>query len=217
MKKMEEKNIKIKQIKLQNNVIDCYKNLKNDKEKSLFLLKIFKFLVENEEIMTKNSLIEGMFLGIKPSLKITEVNSNWGGKRYNAGNKINKDINQDENQLDNQDDNQVQNQVPYKYKDISIKNKDNNNMQDENKNNFERYSKPILNTDDFREWTFWMDRTENCEFRKWVKDNNIPVELIRQKIEEVIEYYNRPENNTHDFIGSFKKFILKAINGGSQC
>lgn len=215
-----EKMNKIKQIKIQNNIIDCYKNLKNDKEKSLFLLKIFKFLIENEEIITKNPLIEGMFLGIKPSLKITEVNSNWGGKRDNAGNKINKSINQDDRQLENQLGNQVKNQVPYKYKDISIKNKDNNNinnMQDENKNNFEKYPKPILNTDDFREWTFWMDRTENCEFRQWVKDNNIPVELIRQKIEEVIEYYNRQENKTHDFIGSFKKFILKAINGGSRC
>ena len=103
--------MKQKQIILQNNIIDIYqKVLKNDKEKSLFLLKIFKFLLENEENFEVNDKINGIFLAIKPSLKIKEFNTNWGGKREGSGRKINgsdnSSFNQDENQLENQDENQ---------------------------------------------------------------------------------------------------------------
>lgn len=131
--------MKQKQIILQNNIIDIYqKVLKNDKEKSLFLLKIFKFLLENEENFETNDKINGIFLAIKPSLKIKEFNTNWGGKREGSGRKINgsdnssfnQDENQDDNQLDNQDDNQ---DFSSSFKDIKNKsNKDNKDIKKEN-------------------------------------------------------------------------------------
>lgn len=131
--------MKQKQIILQNNIIDIYqKVLKNDKEKSLFLLKIFKFLLENEENFKANDKINGIFLAIKPSLKIKEFNTNWGGKREGSGRKINgsdnSSFNQDENQLDNQDENQDGNQdFSSSFKDIKNKsNKDNKDIKKEN-------------------------------------------------------------------------------------
>ena len=129
--------MKQKQIILQNNIIDIYqKVLKNDKEKSQFLLKIFKFLLENEENFKANDKINGIFLAIKPSLKIREFDTNWGGKREGSGRKINGSdnlsINQDENQLDNQLKNQDDNQdFSSSFKDIKNKsNKDNKDNKD---------------------------------------------------------------------------------------
>ena len=129
--------MKQKQIILQNNIIDIYqKVLKNDKEKSLFLLKIFKFLLENEENFEANDKINGIFLAIKPSLKIKEFNINWGGKREGSGRKINgsnnSSFNQDENQLDNQLENQDDNQdFSSSFKDI--KNKSNKEKKEKEK------------------------------------------------------------------------------------
>lgn len=73
----------MKQIILKNNVIDIYKNLKNDKEKSQFLLKIFKYLIENDDSFEAKEKINFAFMGIKPSLKISESgggNNNPSGK-----------------------------------------------------------------------------------------------------------------------------------------
>ncbi len=95
----------MKQIILKNNVIDIYKNLKNDKEKSQFLLKIFKYLIENDDSFDVKEKINFAFMGIKPSLKISESgggNNNPSGKNQhnvedtltyeNLGQSLNKNI-----------------------------------------------------------------------------------------------------------------------------
>ena len=159
----------MKQFVIKNNVIDIYLKLKNDKEKSNFLLKIFKYLIENENFET-NEKIELAFLGIKPSLKLIE---NWGGDRKN---------NTSQNQVDSklvsscyQDGGQVEINSLISNKDIKnkdIKNKDIKNKDikkeetlENSKNDFvdyqfveEEYKKGEFDFDLSKFWNFWKDK-----------------------------------------------------------
>lgn len=185
--------MKQKQIILQNNIIDIYqKVLKNDKEKSLFLLKIFKFLLENEENFEVNDKINGIFLAIKPSLKIKEFNTNWGGKREGSGRKINgsdnSSFNQDENQLENQDDNQ---DFSSSFKDIKNKsNKDNKDIKEE---------KEKEKLDDFITYEYCKQiyTKANCyefnivKFYNYYKDKGIK----KEQVEHLMNQWDMRENS----------------------
>lgn len=99
MEKMEEKNKEKFHINLQNNVIEIYKTLKNDKEKSQFLLKIFKFLIENDENFEVNDKIKFAFLGIKPSLKL--IKNGGGNNNPNGYNQHNNEVKGEDKVNDN--------------------------------------------------------------------------------------------------------------------
>ena len=114
-------------IKIQENVYSTFLALKSKKRQQEFLEKCFIYAWEGREIETKDKLVSVAFLGVKPSLRISETSSNWGGLRENSGRKYN----QVDNQVDNQDENQVDNQVGIKIKSspfISNKNISNKNI-----------------------------------------------------------------------------------------
>ena len=190
---MRKLKMKQKQIILQNNIIEIYqKVLKNDKEKSLFLLKIFKFLLENEENFETNDKINGIFLAIKPSLKIKEFNTNWGGKREGSGRKINgsdnSSFNQDENQLDNQD-------FSSSFKDI--KNKSNKENK-ENKENKDIKKEEEKEKDDFITYEYCKQiyTKANCyefnivKFFNYYKDKGIK----KEQVEHLMTQWDMKEN-----------------------
>jgi hypothetical protein len=114
-----------KSVRLQENIYNVYKMLKTRKNKQDFLEKCFIFAWENKILETKDASVDIAFTAVKPSLKISETNENWGGHRDNAGRKNN----QVENQDDYQDEIKMKsscNQVSYKdisNKDISNKDK----------------------------------------------------------------------------------------------
>lgn len=89
-----------KYFRIQENIYTVYKQLNSRKKQQEFLEKCFIFAWENRELSTQDSAVNIAFLGVKPSLKITETSSNWGGLRENSGRKFNQDDNQDDNQLE---------------------------------------------------------------------------------------------------------------------
>jgi hypothetical protein len=104
-----------KSIKLQENIYNVYKVLKTRKKQQEFLEKCFVFAWEGKILESKDVSINVAFQAVKPSLKISETQGNWGGSRANAGRKSNQDDFQDEIKMKsscNQDS----------YKDISNKN-----------------------------------------------------------------------------------------------
>ena len=205
--------IKQKQIVLENNIIEIYqKVLKNDKEKSQFLLKIFKFLIENNENFKVNDKLEGIFVAIKPSLKVKEFNSNWGGKRDNAGRKNNDLDNSNNNQLENQLENEIDNQnnsssfKEIKYKDIKhkeIKYEDIKEIEKEkNGNDFvdyqfveEEYKKGDFEFDLSKFWIFWKDKA--------LKKNDLTNKLISWDIKDRDKRKNQSLKN-NNLYGQFK-------------
>ena len=197
--------MKQRQIILQNNIIDIYqKVLKNDKEKSQFLLKIFKFLLENEEKFETNDKINGIFLAIKPSLKIKEFDTNWGGKREGSGRKINGSdnlsINQDENQLDNQLEKQDENQVfSSSFKDIkNIKNIKNKSSKDNKDIEKEKEKEKEIEKDDFITYEYCKQiyTKANCydfnivKFFNYYKDKGIK----KEQVEHLMNLWDMRDN-----------------------
>lgn len=134
-------------IKIQENVYSTFLALKSKKRQQEFLEKCFIYAWEGREIETKDKLISVAFLGVKPSLRISETSSNWGGLRENSGRKS--------NQVDNQDENQVDNQVGIKFKSsplISNKDISNKNIsKKENKYIFNGLTVK-LNEKDYNSW-----------------------------------------------------------------
>lgn len=64
----------------------------------------------------------------------------------------------------------------------------------------------------FEEWLKWWRTNDDLEFEKWKKDNCIPDELLREKIQAVREYYSQPQNHTKDFKEALKKFIINDLD-----
>lgn len=106
------------------------------------------------------------------------------------------------------------NLTKYKYKDkINIKiddniDKDKNNLSSSIINQSFKYKK-IETLEKFQEWMNWMSQDDNndYEFENWIRDNQAPDQLVRDKAVAVIEYYQNPNNKTHDFKEALKKFI----------
>ena len=156
------------------------------------MLKIFKFLLENEETFEANDKINGIFLAIKPSLKIKEFNTNWGGKREGSGRKINgsdnSSFNQDENQLDNQD-------FSSSFKDI--KNKSNKENK-ENKENKDIKKEEEKEKDDFITYEYCKQiyTKANCyefnivKFFNYYKDKGIK----KEQVEHLMTQWDMKEN-----------------------
>ena len=124
-----------KYIKIQENIYNTFLALKSRKRQQEFLEKCFIYAWEGREIDTKDSVVSIAFLGVKPSLKISETSSNWGGLRENSGRKNNQVDNQDDNQVDYQDEIKSKSSPFISNKDISNKNTSNKNISTITKDN----------------------------------------------------------------------------------
>ncbi|MBO7696936.1 MAG: hypothetical protein J6T10_30265 [Methanobrevibacter sp.] len=173
-----------KHIKIQENVYNTFLALKSREKQQEFLEKCFIYAWEGKEIETKDEMVSIAFLGVKPSLKISETSSNWGGLRENSGRKANQDYNQVDNQDDNQDDNQVGiklesslNQVGIKSKSSpfisnkDISNKNISNITNDNKC-YQMLSNDSKNNNNIKENKIKENKT---------KENNIKENKIKEK------------------------------------
>jgi hypothetical protein len=195
--KMEEKNKEKFHINLQNNVIEIYKTLKNDKEKSQFLLKIFKFLIENDENFEVNDKIKFAFLGIKPSLKLIK---NGGGNNnpngYNQhSNKVKGEDKVNENNEVKGEDNEKIDDRSNKVEDKKYKEKK-NEVEVEEKKEKEKEKEKL---DDFITYEFCKQiyKKANCydfdlvKFFNYYKDKGIK----KEQVEHLMNQWDMRENS----------------------
>lgn len=141
-----------KYIKIQENIYNTFLALKSRKRQQEFLEKCFIYAWEGREIDTKDSVVSIAFLGVKPSLKISETSSNWGGLRENSGRKNNQVDNQDDNQVDYQDEIKSKSSPFISNKDISNKNTSNKIKENKIKENTTQEDKDDSRWTDLDRW-----------------------------------------------------------------
>ena len=165
-----------KHIKIQENVYNTFLALKTRKRQQEFLEKWFIYAWEGKEIETKDSVVSIAFLGVKPSLKISETSNNWGGLRENSGRKS--------NQVDNQDDNQDENQLGIKSKSSPfISNKDISKK--ENKSNINK-----IDSDTVQKFVDRWNRGIGSRYApKIVEMNPSRISKLNARLQQAVKFY----------------------------